>query len=108
MRGIEMLILRIGIPFACIGLLNSDKGAFGTYIKEFVQNAFTVIVQLALVNFSILLMANGHVIYAIAFSIVALRTPQTLSKFLSINNHSGSAIAKTSQLLHIGYMLKGR
>lgn len=26
MRGLEILILRIGIPFACVGLLDNDKG----------------------------------------------------------------------------------
>ena len=27
-RGIEMFILRLAIPFACIGLLNSDRWSF--------------------------------------------------------------------------------
>ena len=30
-RGLEMLILRIAIPLACIGLINSDGGAFTGY-----------------------------------------------------------------------------
>jgi len=33
-RGFEMLILRLGIPFACIGLLNANQGAFKGYIQK--------------------------------------------------------------------------
>ena len=35
-RGFEMLILRLGIPFACIGLLNANQGAFKGYIQKFI------------------------------------------------------------------------
>lgn len=31
MRGMEILILRVGIPIACVGVLDSDKGIFRTY-----------------------------------------------------------------------------
>ena len=33
-RGFEMLILRLGIPFASIGLLNANQGAFKGYIQK--------------------------------------------------------------------------
>lgn len=33
MRGLEILILRIGMPLACVGLLDSDKGVFRAYNK---------------------------------------------------------------------------
>src|SRR5690606_11848239 len=28
MRGLEMFILRVGIPLACVGLLDNDRGVF--------------------------------------------------------------------------------
>ncbi len=81
-KGIEMLILRIGIPFASIGLLNTDKGVFPMYCKKFLSNAFTLVVQLTLLHLSILILANGHLIYGIAFAIMAVNTPALLSEFM--------------------------
>lgn len=34
MRGLEIMILRIGMPMACVGLLDNDKGVFKTYINK--------------------------------------------------------------------------
>ena len=31
MRGIEMLVMRIGVPIVCTGLIDSDKGIFSPY-----------------------------------------------------------------------------
>lgn len=75
-----MLIIRITIPFACIGLLNSDGGMFPTYVKKFIQNAFSVIVQLSLVNMSMIIMEQGHLIYAICFGLMAIRSPHMIQE----------------------------
>ena len=48
------------------GLLNSDGGVFPEYVRAFLMTAFTLVVQLALMNLSILVTINGHLIYAIA------------------------------------------
>ena len=40
MRGLEIMILRIGMPMACVGLLDNDKGVFKTYINKFLQWLF--------------------------------------------------------------------
>ena len=34
-RGIEILIMRIGAPLACVGLVDSDKGVFTPFMKKF-------------------------------------------------------------------------
>lgn len=77
-----MLILRIAIPFASIGLLNTDKGVFPMYMKKFLLNSFTLVVQLTLLHLSILIFANGHLIYGIAFAMMAVNTPNLLSEFM--------------------------
>ena len=102
--GIEMLLMRMGIPFATIGLLNSDEGVFPEYIRGFLMTAFTLVVQLALVNLSILVMVNGHLIYAIAIAITAVNTPMLLSKYLvrpngSIINSAGNMARNLRALL---------
>ena len=82
MKGIEILVMRLGIPFASIGLLNSDNGVFPEYIRDFLFTAFTLVVQLALLNLSILSLVNGHLIYGIAIAIVSVNTPMMLGKFM--------------------------
>ena len=38
-RGIEMMVMQIGVPLACVGLLDNDKGVFRAYINQFVRYA---------------------------------------------------------------------
>ena len=75
-RGVEMLVLRFGLPFACIGLLNADGGAFKGYIQKMIKVAFTVIVQLMLLKFSLILLESRHLILALATGLMAYRTPR--------------------------------
>lgn len=96
-RGVEILILRLGIPFACIGLLNADKGVFKGYMQKFIKVAFTVIVQLTLLRLSIQLIANAHVIIAFAVSSMSLKTPSLLSEFLTTYGGTGE---KASRIAH--------
>ena len=88
MKGIEILVMRLGIPFASIGLLNSDNGVFTEYIRDFLLTAFTLVVQLGLLNLSILALVNGHLIYGIAIAIVSVNTPMMLGKFMIRPNGS--------------------
>lgn len=104
-RGFEMLILRLGIPFACIGLLNANQGAFKGYIQKFINNAFTIIVQLLLVQFSILLLNGGHFILAFSASSIALRTPQMLQEFM-ISTGGGSTSGKVNTVSRVVTMFK--
>lgn len=96
-RGIEILILRFGIPFACIGLLNADKGAFKGYIQQFIKVSFTVIVQLTLLRLSITLLVNAHGIIALATSSLALKTPGLLAQFLTTY---GGTDGKAGRVVH--------
>lgn len=92
-RGIEMFVLRLGIPFAAIGLLNSDGGAFNGYIKKFISNAFTIIIQLLLMQFAIILLNKYHFVLALSTSMIALRTPHMLQEFM-VTAGGGSASSK--------------
>ena len=71
------------------------------------MTAFTLVVQLALVNLSILVMVNGHLIYAIAIAITAVNTTMLLSKYLvrpngSIINSAGNTARNLRALLPRG------
>ena len=59
------------------------------------MTAFTLVIQLTLMNLSILVTINGHLIYAIAIAIISVNTPMILSKYLvkpngSIINSAGN------------------
>lgn len=82
MKGIELLVMRIGIPFASIGLLNSDGGVFPDYIRSFLMTAFTIVIQLALLNVSILTLLTNKLIYGIAIAVVAVNTPMIMGKYM--------------------------
>ena len=92
MRGVEMLILKMGFPLACIGLVDSDKGIFAPYMKKFFQSIVTVIVQIALTKLAILLILSAQLIQATAVLIVALRTPRFLSEFMLSTNHGTTGV----------------
>jgi hypothetical protein len=81
-RGVEMLILRIGFPVACIGLIDSDKGVFGPYVKKFFQSALTVVIQITLIKLSLAVLKMGNAIYAVAMAYVAIKAPRFLNEFL--------------------------
>ena len=79
------------------GLLNSDGGVFPEYVRAFLMTAFTLVVQLALMYFSILVTINGHLIYAFAIAMISVNTPMILSKYLvrpngSIINSAGNTM----------------
>lgn len=96
--------MRLGIPFASIGLLNSDEGVFPEYIRNFLMTAFTISVQLALLNLSILTLTNENLVYGIAIAVVAVNTPMILGKYMikpvgNIINSAGNTARSIKSLL---------
>jgi hypothetical protein len=85
-------------------LLNSDGGVFPEYIRGFLMTAFTLVTQLALMNLSILVTINGHLVYAIAIGIISVNTPMILSQYMvkpngSIINSAGNTARNIRALL---------
>lgn len=93
MRGVEMLVLKLGFPLACVGLVDSDKGIFAPYMKKFFQSIMTIIVQIALSKLAILLISSSQLIQATAVLLLALRTPRFLSEFMLTTNGGSSGIS---------------
>lgn len=86
------------------GLLNSDEGVFPEYIRGFLLTAFTLVTQLCMMNLSILVTINGHLIYAIAIAVVSVNTPTILGKYMikpngSIINSAGNTMRNLKALL---------
>ncbi len=108
-RGLEMLILRLGVPIACVGLIDSDKGVFAPYIKMFIQNSVTVVIQLAMIKLGFGVVANGNIFFGIACMIMGIKTPQFLQQFMiglgssGINmmtiNQTASMVSRVSRFI---------
>lgn len=106
-RGLEMFILRLGVPLACVGLIDSDKGVFAPYIKLFIQNSLTVVIQLAMIKLGFGIVANGNIFFGIGAMIMGIKTPQFIQQFMigvggsGINmmtiNQTSSMIGKISR-----------
>ncbi len=92
MRGLEILILRIGMPFACVGLIDNDKGVFAPYLKKFFQSTLAVVVQLCLCKLGIGMMLNAHIFWAIACMMLAMKAPRFLSDFILMGGNGGGGM----------------
>lgn len=93
-RGFELLVLRLGIPFACIGLLDSDYGVWKSYIQVFFKTMFTTVIQLVLMSVSMPLINAGHLLLGIAAIATAFSTPLIMQQFLVANGRGGGITQK--------------
>jgi len=105
--GLEILILRLGIPIACVGLVDSDQGVFKTYMQKFFQAMITVMLQIALLKLGLALVINGHLIWALAVIVTALRTPKFLQEFIILAGGQGGMMGKAYQATRLVQMVKG-
>lgn len=104
-RGIEMLVLRLGIPIAALGLVNSDSGIFPSYVQIILKQMATSIVQVALMYLSFRLAMRftlTNILMGFAVLLVAFRTPVILSQVLSPQRQGGGM----GQKLHTALMLR--
>ena len=92
MRGLEMMILRVGVPIACTGLLDNDKGVFRAYSQKFIQSTLAVVIQIALAKLGVGLMLNMHVIWGVACMILCIKTPKFLGDFIVSTGGGGGNV----------------
>ena len=96
MRGVEIMILRIGLPLACTGLLDNDKGVFKTYLTKFFQSTVAVMVQISLCKLGVGMMMNVginlNVFWGIACLVLAIKTPRFLSEFMGPPGGGGGMV----------------
>ena len=100
-RGFELLIMRIGMPFACLGLLDSDHGVFKGYMQTFYRALFTTVIQVAMLSLSLLLMSGGNFILGFAAIGTAFSAPLIIQQILVATGRGGGGI---TQKLYTGSM----
>ena len=107
-RGIELFILRIGVPLAALDMLNADSVAWRAYIKKIVQITLTLELQIFLFFLSLMIPINGikNFIFAIAIQLTAIKLPSFLSELLVVSAGNGGLISKASSGAHLVSSLK--
>ena len=110
MRGIEIFILKLGFPLACVGLVNADGGVFKSYIEKFFKSVLTVLIQIMLCKLGLALIFSVQFINAIAVIIVALKTPKFLQEFTLGGGTAGvsSTIMTASKTLELSGQVSRR
>lgn len=111
MRGLEIMILRIGLPLACVGLLDNDKGVFKTYINKFFQSTLAVVVQICLCKLGVGMMmnvgVNMNIFWGIACIVLAIKTPRFLSEFMVPTGGGAGVINNVYHSVRLVGMAKG-
>ncbi len=93
-RGFELLVVRLGVPFACTGLIDSDSGIFKSYMQILWKAMFTSVVQIVLLSFSASIVVSGHVIIGIAAITAAFATPAMMQQILLAAGRGGGVTQK--------------
>jgi len=96
-RGLELFILKAGMPLACVGLIDTDQGVFKVFFKKIIQELLTVFVQIIMLKFSLYFMINKHPLFGIAAINFAIKAPQFLSEFIMLSGGGNGALSKASQ-----------
>lgn len=105
-RGLEMLILRLGIPIACTGLLDSNQGMFAPWMKKFFQSAATVVIQVCLGKLGVALAANNHYIWSYAALSTALGMPKFLQEFMIPAGGGGNVMGTVYHVTQLAQTVK--
>lgn len=94
LKGVELLFFRLGIPFAAIGLVDSDGGSFKPYIQVFFKELATVLTQYVCLILGLLIVSSvttPAMLLSIAFMITGISAPKILSQFTNPGGGGGLA-----------------
>lgn len=110
MRGLEILILRIGMPMACVGLLDNDKGVFKQYMNKFWQSTLAVLIQICLCKLGVGMMmnigVNMNLFWGLACMVLAIKTPSFLREFLLTTGGGGGVINNVYHSVRLAGMVR--
>jgi len=108
MRSLEMFVLKLGFPLACVGLVNPDGGVFKSYSEKLIKSVLTVLVQIILCKIAIVLIFNVKLLFGIAAIIMAIKTPKFLQEFMLGGGTGGisNVIVTTSKTMELSSQIK--
>lgn len=108
MRALEMFVLKLGFPLACVGLVNPDGGVFKSYSEKLIKSILTILVQIILCKIAIVLLINVKMLFGIAAIILAIKTPKSLQEFMLGGGTGGisNVIVTTSKTMELSSQIK--
>lgn len=101
-RGIEVSLMIVGMPLACIGLLDNDKGIFKPYLNQFAKLLVSTLFQILTLKLSLSIAFTANIwdgtssaiYWAIPCLMLANSIPAILQEFMIPTNHNGGVMAK--------------
>lgn len=93
-QGAELLLFRLGIPFAAVGLIDSDGGCWKPYMQTFFRMLATALVRWFCLYLGIRLAASLEgmgLILGVVFEVLSFTAPKLLSQFLTPQGGGGAA-----------------
>lgn len=100
----EILVFRLGVPIAALGLVNSDGGLWASYVQMLFKQVFTLLIQYFFLRLGIQFIALGSnlwdVALAITFEAAAFATPRLLAQ-LTVAQGGGGGIQKASMAVNV-------
>lgn len=91
-QGIELLIFRLGVPFAVVGLVNSDGGAWKPYIQMLFRQSATILIQYYCIVIGTHIISTPtitSIVVGIAFEVSAFAAPKLLAQFIAPSGGGG-------------------
>lgn len=91
-RGAELLVYRLGVPLAAVGLINSDGGAWNNYLQLLLKQMFTSMIQYFCLAVSMRVLSSvtlGSIVVGIALEVAAFSAPKMLSSVLTPKGGGG-------------------
>lgn len=98
--GAEMFVLRIFFPFACVGLVDSDKGMFVPVLKQMLNVGVTAVIQILLLRMSMVIAGNEKYLPALAFIMLAMKTPQSMQFIMFAGGGGGGMVSRAVSMAH--------
>lgn len=108
-QGAELLVFRLGIPIAVLGLIDSDGGIWKTYSQTLFRQLAVALIRhfcLYLGTRLIVGLSSVGILVGIALEIVAIGMPAILSQFLS--SQHGGGLAQKAQTIGVVVRLLAR
>lgn len=102
-RGLELAFMIVGMPLACIELLDNDKGMFPAYLNQFKKIIVTTLFQIVTFKLGFVLTMSwsgafnptGGLAWGIACLMLTMSVPSILQEFmLPTQGHGGGIMPK--------------
>ena len=102
-RGVELMVFRLGVPFASMDLVNSDGNIWKNYINILFRMMLLSIVQVFCMVIGLLLFSDGNLTWALAFEVAAVSGPKLMAQFFPAQSgglsQKAAAVASVARLV---------